>query len=62
MIDDERKKERIEFAINAMVKICNQFDIALVARVYKGELLIKVQDTTTGVEYFLSKEKSNETN
>lgn len=60
MIDDERKEE-IEFAVNAMINICNKFDIALVARKYKGELLIKVQDAKTGEEYFLTKEKKNET-
>ena len=52
---DENRLGEINFAIEALWKIVDIFDISLIGREHDGKIYIKVIDNKNGEEYFLKK-------
>lgn len=54
---DEDRINEINFVINMVETLCQEAKIGLVAKEVKGQLMVVVQDATTGQEYCMKKVK-----
>lgn len=54
---DEDRINEINFVLNMIQNLCEETKIGLVAKEVKGQLMVVVQDATTGKEYCMKKVK-----
>lgn len=53
----EDRINEINFVVNMIQNMCIETKIGLVAKEVKGQLMVVVQDSTTGKEYYMGKVK-----
>ena len=51
----EDRKNEIGFVLDIIQKLCESVEIGIIAKNVKGTLMVVVQDTRDGQEYYISK-------